>query len=162
MQKSFSVTSAGVNPAEDRAHRMRMYFIAMTLRVACVASLFWLRGWWVLLAAAGAVLLPWFAVMVGNAVAHNPGEAPDAPAPQQLEGGAPAPEPVARPADAVIVVDAEPVRRGADPGSGSGAAPGSGSGAGSGPGSGSGARFEAPAGGDPARDLGDDATGGAP
>ena len=156
MQKSFSVTSAGVNPAEDRAHRMRMYFIAMTLRVACVASLFWLRGWWVLLAAAGAVLLPWFAVMVGNAVAHNPGEAPDAPAPQQLEGRAPDPEPAASPADTLIVVDAEPVRRGAEPGSGAG--PGSGSG--------SGARFEAPAGGDsardPARDLRDDTTGGAP
>src|SRR5690554_4860116 len=71
MAKSYSVTSAGVNPAEDRAHRMRMYFIAMSLRVACVASLFWVRGWWVLLAAAGAVLLPWFAVMVGNAVAHG-------------------------------------------------------------------------------------------
>lgn len=109
MAKSYSVTSAGVNPAEDRAHRMRMYFIAMSLRVACVASLFWARGWWVLLAAAGAVLLPWFAVMVGNAVAHNGGEAPDAPAPLQIEGGA-AEEPVDA-AGPLIVVDVEPERR---------------------------------------------------
>ncbi|WP_449282299.1 DUF3099 domain-containing protein [Leucobacter sp.] len=109
MAKSFSVTSAGVNPAEDRAHRMRMYFVAMSLRVACVASLFWVRGWWVLLAAAGAVLLPWFAVMVGNAVAHNGGEAPDAPAPLQLEGGSTA-EPEAE-AGPLIVVDVEPERR---------------------------------------------------
>lgn len=106
---SYSVTSAGVNPAEDRAHRMRMYFTAMSLRVACVASLFWLRGWWVLLAAAGAILLPWFAVMVGNAVAHNGGEAPDAPEPQMLEGGpAEAAEPAA---ETLIVVDVAPERR---------------------------------------------------
>ncbi|QAB17912.1 DUF3099 domain-containing protein [Leucobacter muris] len=110
MAKSYSVTSAGVNPAEDRAHRMRMYFIAMSLRVACVTSLFWVRGWWVLLAAAGAVFLPWFAVMVGNAVAHDGGQAPDAPEPLKLEGGAPVgPEEVS--ADTLIVIDVEPERR---------------------------------------------------
>ncbi|QBE47585.1 DUF3099 domain-containing protein [Leucobacter triazinivorans] len=108
MAKSYSVTSAGVNPADDRAHRMRMYFIAMSLRVACVASLFWVRGWWVLLAAAGAVILPWFAVMVGNAVAHNGGEAPDAPAPLQIEGAADEPT---SDAGTLIVVDVEPERR---------------------------------------------------
>lgn len=110
MAKSYSVTSAGVNPAEDRAHRMRMYFIAMSLRVACVASLFWVRGWWVLLAAAGAVFLPWFAVMVGNAVAHNGGEAPDAPAPLQIEGAAADEDPEGT-AGPLIVVDVEPERR---------------------------------------------------
>ncbi|MFT4233354.1 MAG: DUF3099 domain-containing protein [Leucobacter sp.] len=109
MAKSYSVTSAGVNPAEDRAHRMRMYFIAMSLRVVCVASLFWLHGWWVLIAAAGAVLLPWFAVMVGNAVAHGGEESPETPEPLRIEGGAD-PEPAA-PADALIVVDVEPARR---------------------------------------------------
>ena len=116
MAENYSVTSAGVNPAEDRAHRMRMYFIAMTLRLACVTSLFWVRGWWILLAAAGAVLLPWFAVMVGNAVAHGGEQAPDAPEPLQLESSA---DPGANSggarehaaADAVIVVDADPVRR---------------------------------------------------
>ena len=81
MAKSYSVTSAGVNPTEDRAHRMRMYFIAMSLRVLCVVSLFWVRGWWVLAVAAGAILLPWFAVLVGNAVAHGGEETPDAPDP---------------------------------------------------------------------------------
>ncbi|MCW2287755.1 DUF3099 family protein [Leucobacter luti] len=114
MAKSYSVTSAGVSPSDDRAHRMRMYFFAMALRVLCVVSLFWVRGWWILLVAAGAVLLPWFAVMVGNAVAHNSGEAPDAPAPQQLTAaeertgdGAPA-------AGAeLIVIDVEPTRRSA-------------------------------------------------
>lgn len=123
MAKSYSVTSAGVSPAEDRAHRMRMYFIAMALRVLCVVSLFWVRGWWVLLVAAGAVLLPWFAVMVGNAVAHNPGEAPDAPEPQQLT--APEPADTDAPAESeLIVIDVEPTRRAAsDPSAGSAADP---------------------------------------
>lgn len=110
MAKSYSVTSAGVNPTEDRAHRMRMYFIAMTLRVACVVSLFWVRGWWVLLVAAGAVLLPWFAVLVGNAVAHGGEEAPDAPEPLQIIGG----EAVTgdgSPAATLLVVDVDPERR---------------------------------------------------
>ncbi|MGO1538566.1 MAG: DUF3099 domain-containing protein [Leucobacter sp.] len=88
MAKSYSVTSAGVSAAEDRAHRMRVYFIAMTLRLLCVASLFFVRGWWVLLVGAGAVLLPYYAVMIANAVAHNNGSAPDAPAPRELEGAA--------------------------------------------------------------------------
>ncbi len=113
MAKSYSVTSAGVNPAEDRAHRMRMYFIAMSLRVVCVTSLFWVRGWWILLAAAGAVFLPWFAVMVGNAVAHGGGRAPDAPEPLRIEGGAAAEpeEPEGSAADTLLVVDVDPERR---------------------------------------------------
>lgn len=120
MAENYSVTSAGVNPAEDRAHRMRMYFIAMTLRLACVTSLFWVRGWWILLAAAGAVFLPWFAVMVGNAVAHGGEQAPDAPEPLQLESSeAPDRDPSAgdapAAADTLIVIDADPVRRGGGP-----------------------------------------------
>lgn len=110
MAKSYSVTSAGVNPVEDRAHRMRMYFIAMSLRVACVASLFWLRGWWVLLAAAGAIILPWFAVMVGNAVEHNGDKVLEAPDPLEIERG----EAVLiadSPADTLLVVDVDPERR---------------------------------------------------
>lgn len=111
MAKSYSVTSAGVNPAEDRTHRMRMYFIAMSLRVLCVLSLFWLRDWWVLLAAAGAVFLPWFAVMVGNAVAHSVEQPVDTPDPLQLEGGE-SEAAAETPADTLLVVDVDPERRG--------------------------------------------------
>lgn len=115
MSKTYRVTSAGVNPAADRAHRERMYYISMGLRVPCVLSLFWVHGWWVLLSAAGAIILPWFAVMIGNAVAHGGGEDVDAPEPLQLEA-----LPVADDADGdsnrpqaqpVIVVDVDPQRR---------------------------------------------------
>lgn len=114
MSKTYRVTSAGVNPAADRAHREKMYYISMGLRVPCVLSLFWVQGWWVLLSAAGAIILPWFAVMIGNAVAHGGGEEVDAPEPLQLEplvaeeelAGEPHPQ-----AQPVIVVDVDPQRR---------------------------------------------------
>lgn len=111
MSKSYSVTSAGVNPADDRAHRERMYYFAMSLRVLCILSLFWVRGWWVFVALAGAALLPWFAVMVGNAASHQGGDAPEAPAPLPLEGAQGSQD--AADAD-VIVVDVDPERRSAN------------------------------------------------
>ena len=46
----------GVNPAKDRAYRMRMYFATMTLRVLCIVSLFWVRGPWIILVAIGAIV----------------------------------------------------------------------------------------------------------
>ncbi|QIM16495.1 DUF3099 domain-containing protein [Leucobacter insecticola] len=111
MAKNYSVTSAGVNPAEDRAHRMRMYFMAMSLRVLCIGSLFWVRGWWILLVGAGAVFLPWFAVMIANAVAHGGEQTPEAPDPLQLQTGTQE-APVAEEASEVLlVVDVDPERR---------------------------------------------------
>lgn len=84
MTQQYDVTSVGVNPAKDRAHRMRVYFLTMTLRVLCVISLFWVRGYWIILVGIGAVVLPYIAVMVANAVSHVGGETPEAPAPREL------------------------------------------------------------------------------
>lgn len=111
MAQQYEVTSVGVNPADDRAHRMRSYFIVMSLRVACVVSLFWVRGWWVLLVGLGAVVLPYFAVLIANAVAHNGGNDVDAPTALELTG-----EPTSVPVDraepsTLIVVDAPGERR---------------------------------------------------
>lgn len=110
---SYRVTSAGVNPTEDRAHRMKMYFIAMTLRLACVLSLFWVTGWWLVFPIVGAIVLPWFAVMVGNAVAHGGEETVSTPDPLELAPGegedAPAADHDA--ASELLIVDVEPVRR---------------------------------------------------
>lgn len=114
MSQEYRVTSAGVSAAEDRSHRMRMYFIAMALRVVCVVSLFWVHGWWIILPAVGTVVLPWFAVMVGNAVAQSTREEFDAAEPLEIQ----APEadaPVAEPE--LIVLDVEPTRRGSRPAS---------------------------------------------
>lgn len=112
---SYSVTSAGVNPTEDRAHRIRMYFIAMSLRVLCVVSLFWLRGWWVLVPVLGAIIFPWFAVMIGNAVAHGGEQKLDAPEPQQLPAGDAVSHKDSDDSGAdLLVVDVDPVRRASD------------------------------------------------
>lgn len=115
MAEQYRVTSVGATPAEDRAHRMRVYFIAMGVRMLCVASLFFLRGWWILLAAAGAILLPYFAVMIANAVDHSNGEQPEQPTPLQLtEVERPEPgadEADSSPSETVIVVDAPAERR---------------------------------------------------
>ncbi|WP_232299611.1 DUF3099 domain-containing protein [Leucobacter komagatae] len=111
---SYRVTSAGVNPAEDRAHRMRMYFIAMTLRVACVLSLFWVSGWWLIIPAIGSVVLPWFAVMVGNAVAYGGEEEVAVPDPLELSSGDdPAGAQQEKSSPELLIVDVEPVRRAA-------------------------------------------------
>ena len=106
---SYSVTSAGVNPVEDRAHRMRMYFIAMTLRVVCVLSLFWVRGWWIAIPVIGSVVFPWFAVMIGNAVAHGGERELSTPDPLELTGSSPDEDEAEGPQ--LLVVDVEPVRR---------------------------------------------------
>lgn len=125
MAEQYRVTSVGAAPAEDRAHRMRAYFIMMTIRIACVASLFFVRGWWVLLSAAGAIILPYFAVLIANAVSNTDGERPDAPSPLQLESAEPAAETGDSadedPSETLIVIDAPAERRSARPSSASSA-----------------------------------------
>lgn len=114
MAQNYDLTAVGVNPAKDRAHRMRVYFITMTIRVLCVASLFFVRGWWVLLVGLGAVVLPYVAVLIANQAAHGGGASPEAPTPLGI-----APPP-AEPAEtdgettaarALLVVDAQGERR---------------------------------------------------
>lgn len=40
----------------------------MGIRVLCVIACIWVRGWWLLIPAVGAIFLPYFAVVVANAV----------------------------------------------------------------------------------------------
>ncbi len=115
--QQYDVTSVGVNPAKDRAYRMRMYFLTMSLRVVCVVSLFWVRGFWIILVGVGAVVLPYIAVLIANAVSHEGGRSPDAPSPLELTGAEPASYPLsdaaaeASPAPGIIVIDAPAERR---------------------------------------------------
>lgn len=103
MAVEYDVTSAGLSPAKDRAHRIRVYFIAMSIRVLCVLSLFWVRGWWIAVAAAGAVLLPYFAVLIANQAASPGAGKREAPAPLSLDAG-PDPAHEQRTASQTIVV----------------------------------------------------------
>lgn len=81
---SFNITSAGISAVEDREKRIRVYFIMMTIRLACVTSLIWVRGWWVLLVAFGAVFLPYIAVLLANEPDHRANKQVESPEKRQL------------------------------------------------------------------------------
>lgn len=106
----YNVTSAGISAEEDRHHRMKVYFIMMAIRMACVASLLFLRGWWILLAIIGGVFLPYVAVLIANQPRFIPSASPEQPEPLQIPGA----EPEQSQEAPIIVVD-EPAERRAGP-----------------------------------------------
>ncbi|MFM1953487.1 MAG: hypothetical protein RL187_696 [Actinomycetota bacterium] len=73
MKQSYSVTSLQDSPHSERRARMVKYSVAMGVRLVCIAACFFVEGWWLLLPAAGAVFLPYFAVVVANSVAKKAG-----------------------------------------------------------------------------------------
>lgn len=110
--QQYDVTSVGVNPTKDRAYRMRTYFLTMTVRVLCVVSLFWVRGPWVILVGIGAVVLPYVAVLIANAVSNVGGTAPAVPTPLELTpGNADHSPPRSEASQDLIVVDGPAERR---------------------------------------------------
>ena len=76
--KHQTVTSLPAAPADERRNRMLEYTIMMSIRVLCLISLIWVRGWWLVIPAAGAIFLPYFAVVVANA-AQTRTRAPERP-----------------------------------------------------------------------------------
>lgn len=67
-----SITSLPPSPEEERRARMIKYTIMMGIRVACIVALLFAQGWWILVFAAGAVFLPYFAVVVANVATNRP------------------------------------------------------------------------------------------
>ena len=63
-----SITAIPRSADDDRHRRMVKYSITMGIRIVCVILLVFVRGWWLLVFAAGAVFLPWIAVILANAV----------------------------------------------------------------------------------------------
>lgn len=63
-----TVTSAPTSSTDDQDQRVRRYLTMMGIRVACFGLLFVTTGWMRWAAIAGAVVLPYFAVVVANAV----------------------------------------------------------------------------------------------
>ncbi|SJN27282.1 hypothetical protein FM119_05530 [Mycetocola reblochoni REB411] len=58
---------------------MRTYSIMMAIRLVCLFALLFVRGWWVWICVAGAVFLPYIAVMLANATASPVGSEVDTP-----------------------------------------------------------------------------------
>jgi hypothetical protein len=64
----YSVTTAATSSTADQDARMKRYLIMMGIRIACFGLVFVTTGWLRWACIAGAVLLPYFAVIVANAV----------------------------------------------------------------------------------------------
>lgn len=71
LAKRYSVTSVGDSPETERRKRFIQYTVAMIIRVICIFLAVLIDNWlrWVFIA--GAVLLPYFAVIAANAVGNS-------------------------------------------------------------------------------------------
>lgn len=67
MAKAPSITSLPRSPQDDRRSRMLQYSLAMGIRTVCIVLCIFVRGWWLLLPAIGAIVLPYIAVVLANA-----------------------------------------------------------------------------------------------
>ena len=67
-KQSSTITSLPRSPDDDRRSRMIKYSVTMGIRLVCVILCIFVRGWWLLLCAAGAVFLPYIAVVLANVV----------------------------------------------------------------------------------------------
>lgn len=69
--KQQSITTLPLSPEAERHSRMVKYSVAMAVRVVCIVLMLFVQGWWLLLCAIGAIVLPYFAVVIAN-VHGNP------------------------------------------------------------------------------------------
>ncbi|WP_082590380.1 DUF3099 domain-containing protein [Agromyces sp. Soil535] len=73
--KQQSITSLPPSPEAERRARMIKYTIAMSIRVACIFAMLFAQGWWLAVFAAGAIFLPYVAVVLANV--SGPTRAPE-------------------------------------------------------------------------------------
>ena len=74
MAKAQTITTVSESPDDERRSRMLKYTLAMTIRVVCIVAAMFVEGWLMWLAFAGAIFLPYFAVVLANAQGPKPGE----------------------------------------------------------------------------------------
>lgn len=79
MAKPTPITSLPPSPDDDRRGRMLRYSVAMTIRVICIFACLVTPGWWMIIPAIGAIVLPYIAVVVANISVRPSGtmESPD-------------------------------------------------------------------------------------
>lgn len=81
VEQIHSITGAQMSTTDDQAPRTRRYLVSMGIRTACVIAAIIVPGWprWVLIA--GAVILPYIAVVAANAGRGRRSSAPPAVTP---------------------------------------------------------------------------------
>jgi predicted tellurium resistance membrane protein TerC len=62
-----TATALPRSPQQDRRSRMRKYTIAMSVRTLCLIGVVIVPDWWRFLFGAGAIFLPYVAVVLANA-----------------------------------------------------------------------------------------------
>lgn len=67
-RQSTTITSLPRSPEDDRRARMIKYLVTMGIRLVCIALCLLVHGWWLIVCAAGAIFLPYVAVVLANAV----------------------------------------------------------------------------------------------
>ena len=67
-----SVTNIEISADEERKSRMIRYSIAMSLRFICIIVGVYVSGWLMWVCFAGAIFLPYFAVVLANARGTSP------------------------------------------------------------------------------------------
>lgn len=87
----YTITDARRGLSDEQVGRQRRYLVSMTIRTVCVLLAIVVPGWFRLIFIAGAVVLPYLAVVVANAGRENdePGDVPtlDPSAHRQLPSG---------------------------------------------------------------------------
>ena len=66
MKQQQSITTLPLSPDEERRRRMIRYTVTMGIRMVCIILMLFVQGWWLLVCALGAILLPYFAVIAAN------------------------------------------------------------------------------------------------
>ncbi|MDQ0575394.1 DUF3099 domain-containing protein [Agromyces albus] len=92
--KQQSITTLPPSPEAERRSRMIKYSVAMSIRVLCIVAMLFAQGWWLVVFAAGAIFLPYIAVVLANV--GGPTRAPQVLRPGNLLPTTPA-GPSARP-----------------------------------------------------------------
>lgn len=65
------ITELPPSPQQEQHSRMIRYALTMGIRMVCLALCLVTPGWWLLIPAAGAVFLPYVAVVIANTGARR-------------------------------------------------------------------------------------------
>ena len=91
--KPTAITELPSSPDDERRTRMIRYLVAMGIRVVCIVLVIVIPDWWRVIPAVGAVVLPYFAVVIANNASRRiagPVQRPGSVVPAGPSAGSPA------------------------------------------------------------------------
>ncbi|BDZ38113.1 DUF3099 domain-containing protein [Microbacterium suwonense] len=112
-----SVTSLPLSPQDEAKRRVRHYAVTMGIRTVCFILMALVQpiGWWTFVFAAGAIFLPYIAVVAANAGSDSTPVAVESPV-LELEPDAPAPDAAAEQPTVITIHEDRAADRGDDAG----------------------------------------------